>query len=156
MNPNPNPNPNSKGRSRGRGGSSGSIGGGGGSGPNLNNKKPGMVRNGSFDSNGPPPRARGGGNAHQMMEKYLAMARDAASQGDRVLAENYFQHADHYYRVMSSIAPPVMRHQRPPDSQPDSQPDVVEESGFAAPAPDGGGGGAPDGDGDQDVKTATF
>ena len=42
------------------------------------------------------------GNAQQLMEKYLAMARDASSAGDRVLAENYFQHADHYYRVLNA------------------------------------------------------
>lgn len=36
------------------------------------------------------------------MEKFLAMARDAGSAGDRVLAENYFQHADHYYRVLNA------------------------------------------------------
>ena len=36
------------------------------------------------------------------MEKYLALARDSASAGDRVLAENYFQHADHYYRVLNA------------------------------------------------------
>ncbi len=33
-------------------------------------------------------------------EKYLAQARDALASGDRVLAENYFQHADHCYRMM--------------------------------------------------------
>lgn len=42
------------------------------------------------------------GNAQQLMEKYLALARDASSAGDRVLAENYFQHADHYYRVLNA------------------------------------------------------
>jgi hypothetical protein len=42
------------------------------------------------------------GNAQQLMEKFLAMARDATSSGDRVLAENYFQHADHYYRVLNA------------------------------------------------------
>ena len=34
------------------------------------------------------------------MDKYLTLARDAASQGDRIAAENYLQHADHYYRVV--------------------------------------------------------
>lgn len=33
-------------------------------------------------------------------EKYMAMGRDALASGDRILAENYFQHADHYYRMM--------------------------------------------------------
>lgn len=126
MNPNPNLNP--KGRSRGRGGS----GGGGG------NKKPGMIRSTPFEGNGAPQRARGSGNAHQMMEKYLALARDATSQGDRVLAENYFQHADHYYRVMSSSAPPP-RPQRPLDSQPVEEAEAGESTGSdegqdAAPA----------------------
>lgn len=42
------------------------------------------------------------GNAQQLMDKYLAMARDATSAGDRVLAESYYQHADHYYRVVNA------------------------------------------------------
>jgi hypothetical protein len=42
------------------------------------------------------------GNAQQLMEKFLAMARDASAMGDRVAAENYFQHADHYYRVLNA------------------------------------------------------
>jgi len=36
------------------------------------------------------------------MEKYLALAREASSAGDRVAAEGYFQHAEHYYRVMTA------------------------------------------------------
>jgi hypothetical protein len=54
-------------------------------------------RNQNFDSNGPGTRIRG--TAQQIMEKYLAMARDATAQGDRILAENLMQHADHYYRI---------------------------------------------------------
>jgi len=42
------------------------------------------------------------GNAQQLLDKYMALGRDASSQGDRVLAENYFQHADHYYRVVNA------------------------------------------------------
>ena len=64
------------------------MGGGGGGGG----------RNPNFDGGGGRPR----GNAQQLMEKFLAMARDASSAGDRVLAENYFQHADHYYRVLNA------------------------------------------------------
>ncbi len=45
---------------------------------------------------------RGGGNVRQVMEKYLALARDATTAGDRITAEGYFQHADHYYRVMTA------------------------------------------------------
>ena len=42
------------------------------------------------------------GNASQVHEKYLAMARDASSSGDRIVAENYFQHAEHYYRILAA------------------------------------------------------
>ena len=54
----------------------------------------------TFDSSGPDIRIRG--NAYQVLEKYLAMARDATSAGDRIAAENYYQHAEHYYRVISA------------------------------------------------------
>src|SRR5499433_4252177 len=54
----------------------------------------------TFDSNGPDVRVRG--NAYQVLEKYLAMARDAASAGDRIAAENFFQHAEHYYRIINA------------------------------------------------------
>ena len=51
----------------------------------------------SFDSNGPDVKVRG--SAGQVAEKYLALARDALTSGDRIAAENYFQHAEHYYRL---------------------------------------------------------
>lgn len=56
----------------------------------------------TFDSNGPDVRVRG--NAYQVLEKYLAMARDATSAGDRIAAENYLQHAEHYYRLINANA----------------------------------------------------
>lgn len=59
------------------------------------------LRHQTFDSNGPDVRVRG--NAWQVCEKYQALARDAQSSGDRVLAENYLQHAEHYYRVTEAI-----------------------------------------------------
>lgn len=67
---------------------------------NMGGKKHMPQRNQTFDSTGPEIRVRG--NAHQVMEKYLAMARDASSQGDRVAAENYYQHAEHYFRVINA------------------------------------------------------
>jgi hypothetical protein len=42
------------------------------------------------------------GNARQVMEKYLALAREATTAGDRITAEGYFQHAEHYYRVLNA------------------------------------------------------
>lgn len=58
------------------------------------------MRSHVHDSNGPNIRVRG--NSYQVMEKYLAMARDAASAGDRIAAENYYQHAEHYFRVLNA------------------------------------------------------
>ncbi len=45
------------------------------------------------------------GPAAMIHERYLQMARDAASSGDRVLSENYLQHADHYFRLWRSTQP---------------------------------------------------
>ena len=50
-----------------------------------------------FDSNGPNTRVRG--TAHQIFERYLAMASEAGTSGDRVAAESYYQHAEHYFRI---------------------------------------------------------
>jgi hypothetical protein len=86
------PHNNMKNRQRGRNGGKPRPGGGGGGG--------GGGRNPNFDGGNNNGRMRG--NAQQLMEKFLAMARDATSSGDRVLAENYFQHADHYYRVLNA------------------------------------------------------
>ena len=44
---------------------------------------------------------RARGNAPQLLEKYKTLARDAQQAGDRVLAEYYFQFADHYFRVLA-------------------------------------------------------
>lgn len=54
-------------------------------------------RNQSFDSNGPNFKIRG--SAYQIFERYVALAREAAISGDPVAAENYHQHAEHYFRV---------------------------------------------------------
>ncbi len=58
------------------------------------------VRSQTFDSAGPDVRIRG--NAYQVLEKYLALARDASAAGDRIAAENFYQHAEHYYRVINA------------------------------------------------------
>lgn len=62
----------------------------------------GVSRSHVFDSNGPEVRIRG--TAFQVHEKYVALAKDAASVGDRILAENYLQHAEHYQRVINAWA----------------------------------------------------
>jgi len=83
-------------RNRGRGGGGGSGGGGGG--------KPQHNANRAFDSNG-PDNVKVRGAAQHIFEKYQQLARDAGSAGDRVLAENYLQHAEHYFRVLRAMQP---------------------------------------------------
>ncbi|MGC9270336.1 DUF4167 domain-containing protein [Acidiphilium sp.] len=60
-----------------------------------------LNRNHVFDSNGPEQRVRG--TAQQLYDKYQQMGRDASSSGDRVTAEAYFQHAEHYFRIISAM-----------------------------------------------------
>lgn len=73
---------------------------------NGNNQQQGQRRhvnriNHVFESNGPDGRVRG--TAQQIVEKYMTMARDAQSSGDKVLSINYYQHAEHYQRVLNDI-----------------------------------------------------
>jgi hypothetical protein len=80
------------------GGGGGSSGGGGGG----NNNGGGFNPNRTYDSSGPEIKIRG--SASHVYEKYLQLARDANSSGDRIMAENYLQHAEHYYRIMAAAA----------------------------------------------------
>lgn len=64
----------------------------------------------TFDSNGPDVRIRG--NAMQITEKYLTLARDAQAGGDRVLAESYLQHAEHYQRLLNELTEEQNRYQQ--------------------------------------------
>jgi hypothetical protein len=91
-------------RMRGRNHRSGGGGGGGGSGGAIRHHSGGGVplnRNHVFDSNGPEIRIRG--TAQQLFEKYLQLGRDATSSGDRVTAEAFFQHAEHYFRILNAM-----------------------------------------------------
>src|SRR5579863_1656025 len=78
--------------------SGGNHSGGGGFNPNR-----------TFDSSGPEIKIRG--SASHVYEKYLQLARDANSSGDRVMAENYLQHAEHYYRIMAAAAAQAAQYQ---------------------------------------------
>ncbi|MSP52559.1 MAG: DUF4167 domain-containing protein [Alphaproteobacteria bacterium] len=78
-----NPRRNRNGRNNGKH----TFGGGGGGG------------NRSYESNGPDVKVRG--TANQIFDKYLSLARDATSASDRIAAESYYQHAEHYYRLFT-------------------------------------------------------
>lgn len=54
-----------------------------------------------YESNGPDVKVRG--TASHIAEKYIQLARDAQSSGDPVAAENYYQHAEHYFRLIAAV-----------------------------------------------------
>ena len=116
-------------RSRGRGHGGGQGGGGGGMGGGGNRNRQMPLRHQTFDSNGPDVRVRG--NAYQVFEKYQALARDAHMAGDRIAAENYYQHAEHYYRIINANN----------DGAP-YQPNPPRDSGFGEEAAEVGANGA--------------
>ena len=82
-------------RQRGRNRNGGQQGGG----PKLQQNV-----NRAFDSNG-PENIKIRGHAQHVYEKYQQLARDASTAGDRVLAENYLQHAEHYFRTIRALSP---------------------------------------------------
>lgn len=87
----------------------------------------------TYDSNGPGGRIRG--NATQVYEKYVALARDAMAAGDRVLAEGLNQHAEHYFRIINdSTDPEPLRPPAPPKEEVE-----VSQSQDAAEQPAAGG-----------------
>lgn len=65
---------------------------------NNNNRKGPNPLSRNYESNGPDVKIRG--NAQHIAEKYTTLARDAQASGDRVMAENYLQHAEHYNRII--------------------------------------------------------
>ena len=98
-------------------------------------------RNQSFESTGPDVKVRG--TAQQITDKYLALARDASSSGDLVVAENCLQHAEHYQRIVNQYAERAAeqqrereergeraeRHQRPPAGAVEDPPETGGKTG---------------------------
>jgi Domain of unknown function (DUF4167) len=113
-------------RQRGRGRKPG----GGGGGHHHNNNQGGhMHPNRTLDSSGPEGKVRG--PASVIYERYLQLGRDASSAGDRVLAENFLQHADHYFRLVRSMQPanPPPQERQYQDNDYESEHDNGEENG---------------------------
>ena len=102
-------------RSRGRGRRPQHNNHGGGGGGGGNNGGGGFNPNRVFDSNGPEVKIRG--SASTVYEKYLQLARDANSSGDRVMAENYLQHAEHYFRIMAQQQAQLQQYQQQQQAQ---------------------------------------
>ena len=123
----------------------GGGGGGGNMGGNMGGNRPrsaSSLRHQSFDSNCGDLRVRG--NAWQVYEKYQALARDATSAGDRVSAENYLQHAEHFCRIIEAINEATAAEQRQSGAPPQAygqQPEIPANyyTPGGAPAPVSGG-----------------
>jgi hypothetical protein len=107
-------------RMRGRGGSNNN---------NNNNRKSPNPLTRSYESNGPDVKIRG--TAQQVAEKYTTLARDAQSSGDRVMAENYLQHAEHYNRLIAAamLLQNQNQQQRSRDDEDEDRDD--QDDGFA-------------------------
>ena len=108
--------------------SGGSSGGGGGGGHHHNP----LTR--VYESNGPEVKIRG--TAHHVAEKYLQLARDAQTSGDTVNAENHFQHAEHYLRLIAA-AQEQFRQQNPFYQAPPAPGQITSEEGFDGDDEDG-------------------
>jgi hypothetical protein len=106
--------------------------------PNNNRRGPNPLTR-SYESNGPDVKIRG--NAHHVAEKYLQLARDAHTSSDPVAAENYLQHAEHYFRLIASAQAAQLQQQngsaRPPGEDSDEMDDDDDVGGlsdrFASP-----------------------
>ena len=93
-----------------------------------NGRRPGFHGRGStFESNGPEGKIRG--TAFQVIEKYQALAQDALSAGDRIGAENFFQHAEHYYRVVAANGWDQRGQRQHAQQQPQQQPQHAQQRG---------------------------
>ena len=62
------------------------------------NRRPNFKRNNNYS-----PKGRNKGNVTQQYNKYLKLAKDTFSAGDRIQAEYYYQFTDHYYRLMQEL-----------------------------------------------------
>ena len=106
----------------------------------MNNKRPRNNRNNSrrggggqggnrqghtLESNGPGMKIRG--NPNQIFEKYQALARDAHTAGDRVMEENYAQHAEHYYRLANGDGANNQQRQQQQQNQQQQQPQQQDQ-----------------------------
>jgi len=124
-----------RGRSHRSGSSNPSSSGSGGSPRHLNGNIP-LNRNHVFDSSGPDVRVRG--TAQQLFEKYQQLGRDATSVGDRVAAEGFYQHAEHYFRILSVMNQNVQQNP-PPQGGNNQYQRRQEQSGGEQNNNDGGG-----------------
>ena len=80
-----------------------------------------------FESNGPDIKIRG--TASHVAEKYVQLARDARSSGDPVAAENYYQHAEHYFRLIAAAQEQFRQNQPQPRTENEMASEEGEDEG---------------------------
>jgi hypothetical protein len=110
---------------------------------NNNNRRNNFRRNDrSFKSNGDRPKfgsnfsnnenfkrkvpGRNNHNAPKLIEKYNDLAREASSNGDKILSENYLQHADHFTRVLNERE--SIKRERFSENKSENQANISEET----------------------------
>ncbi|MGM0585054.1 MAG: DUF4167 domain-containing protein [Pseudomonadota bacterium] len=128
---------------------------------NRSNKSLGNVINRVFESAGPEGKVRG--TPQQIIDKYEQLARDAQTSGDRVTAENFLQHAEHYARILSSAQAEMQakrdeqQQQQPPQQQqPQQQQHQGRKDGGEQPQHEGREGQPGGGDSGQGGGLETF
>jgi hypothetical protein len=103
-------------------------------GKNNRPKGLGNVVNRVFESAGPEGKVRG--TPQQIIDKYLSLARDSQTSGDRVMSENFLQHAEHYQRMLIQAAAVQEQSRRESaDAATDYDGDGSEAGSDAGPAP---------------------
>src|SRR5258708_32416150 len=111
---------------------------------NNNNRRGQTPMTRLFESNGPDIKIRG--TASHVAEKYVQLARDARSSGDPVAAENYYQHAEHYFRLIAAAQEQFRQNQPQPrtenemaaedgDDESENFSNFGQEPGFVQPQP---------------------
>lgn len=98
---------------------------------NNNGRKSGNPLSRTYDSTGPDVKIRG--NAQHIADKYSTMARDALGSGDTVMAENYFQHAEHYNRIIATAQAQMQERFQREERDREQQP-AAEQNDAAASA----------------------
>jgi hypothetical protein len=97
----------------------------GGGGHNNNNRRGQNPMTRVYESNGPDIKIRG--TASHVAEKYVQLARDARSSGDPIAAENYYQHAEHYFRLIAAAQEQFRQNQPQPQPRLDEASDEAGE-----------------------------
>ena len=94
---------------------------------NNNNRRGQNPMTRVFESNGPDIKIRG--TASHVAEKYVQLARDARSSGDPVAAENYYQHAEHYFRLIAAAQEQFRQNQPQPRTDNEMPAEEGEDEG---------------------------